>query len=85
MSNYGLVLEIVWSFEDDDVENDFKERFKEGENISKEEFFDFFEGYMDDMSELYYIKKNWEYVESGGDESVYDEEEEDDDWDEDDE
>jgi len=72
MSNYKLVLEIIESFEDENVLNDFKSEFKEGENVSKEEYFKFCEKYIDDMSEIYYIKLNWKYIESGGDEDVFD-------------
>jgi len=72
-SNYDLVLEIVKSYEAEDILNDFKDKFKEGSNISKSEFVEFFNKYIDDMSETYYIGLNWKYVNSGGDESVYDE------------
>jgi hypothetical protein len=72
-SNYDLVLEIVESYEAEDIMNDFKEEFEVGSNISKSEFVEFFNKYIDDMSETYYIGLNWKYVNSGGDESVYDE------------
>lgn len=78
MSNYKLVLEIIESYEDESVLNDFKSKFKEGENVSKEEYFEFCKEYIDDMSDMYYIKLNWKYIESGGDEDVFDEEDEDD-------
>ena len=71
-SNYDLVLEIVESYEAEDIMNDFKEEFEVGSNISKSEFVEFFNKYIDDMSETYYIGLNWKYVKSGGDESVYD-------------
>jgi hypothetical protein len=72
-SNYDLVLEIVESYEAEDIMNDFKEEFEVGSNISKSEFVEFFNKYIDDMSETYYIGLNWKYVNSGGDDSVYDE------------
>jgi hypothetical protein len=72
-SNYDLVLEIIKSYEDEEILNDFKNEFEEGEDVSKEDYLEFLFNYIDDMSETYYIKKNWEYIESGGDESVYDE------------
>ena len=75
-SNYDLVLQIVNSYEDENILNDFNNEFQQGQNITKDEFFMFFELYIDDMSELDNIKKNWEYVESGGDDSVFDDEEE---------
>ena len=84
---YEWVLNVIESYEDEEVLNDFKERFEEGEDVSKEDYFDFCGNYVDDMSEGYYIRKNWEYIMSGGDMSVFDEdgeEEEDEDdecWD----
>ena len=72
-SNYDLVLEIVKSYEAEDILNDFKGEFEEGSDISKNEFVEFFNRYIDDMSETYYIGLNWKYVNSEGDESVYDE------------
>lgn len=71
-TNYDLVLNVVKSHEDDDVLNDFNNTFQQGHNISKEEFFNFFEQHMDDMSELSDIEKNWKFVESGGDYSIFD-------------
>ena len=73
-TNYDLVLQIVKSHEDDDVLNDFNNAFQQGQNITKDEFFNFFEQYMDDMGELSDIEKNWKFVESGGDYSVFDDE-----------
>jgi hypothetical protein len=81
-SNYDLVLEIIESYEDEEILNDFKNEFEEGEDVSKEDYLEFLFNYIDDMSETYYIKKNWEYIESGGDESVYDDEDDEDEEDE---
>ena len=72
-SNYKLVLDVVESYGDEDIMKDFLETFPEGKNISKDEFFKFFEDWADDASEYHYIKLHWKYVKSGGDESVYDE------------
>mgnify|MGYP001344370713 CR=1 FL=1 len=66
-------MNVIESYEDEEVLNDFKERFEEGEDVSKEDYFDFCGGYVDDMSEGYYIRKNWEYILSEGDMSVFDE------------
>ena len=41
-SNYDLVLEIVGFYEDEDVLINFKDKFEEGIDISKSEFFEFF-------------------------------------------
>jgi hypothetical protein len=73
-SNYDLVLEVIENYDDEEILNDFKSKFNEGYNINKKEFVKFCEYYIDDMSEMGYIKLNWKYIESGGDESVYDEE-----------
>ena len=81
-SNYDLVLEIIESYDNEDILNDFKDEFIEGENVSEGDYFDFCRGYIDDMSEMYYVELNWKYIESGGDESVYDDDDDDDDDDE---
>lgn len=73
-SNYDLVLEVIESYEMEDVLSDFKDRFVEGKNISESDYFDFCGNYIDDISEEYYIRMNWKYIKSGGDESVFDEE-----------
>jgi len=74
--NYDLVLEVVEFYEDEEIMDDFKNKFKEDENVSKKSFVKFFNRFIDDMSEVEFIKKNWEYVESGGDWSIL----EDDEW-----
>ena len=73
-SNYDLVLEIIESYDDEEILSDFKDRFIEGKNISKKDYEEFCYEYIDDMSEMYYIKLNWKYIKSGGDESVFDNE-----------
>ena len=75
-SNYDLVLEIIESYEMDDILSDFKKVFKKDKNVSKDDYFEFCKGWIDDMSEMDYVNLNWLYIESGGDESVYDEVEE---------
>jgi hypothetical protein len=71
-NNYDLVLEVIKNYESERILNDFKIIFIEGENISKEDFWNFNYKYIDDISEEYYIKLNWKYIESGGDESIFD-------------
>ncbi len=71
-SNYELVLEIIKSYDDEDVLDDFKNEFKVGEDISKEDYMLFCKNYIDDMSEIDNIKLNWKWIISGGDDSVYD-------------
>ena len=78
-SNYDLVLEVIENYDSEDILNNFKNEFEEGSNISESDYFWFCENYiMDDLSEMIYIKLNWKYIKSGGDESVYDEDN--DDW-----
>ena len=79
MSNYLLVLEIIENYEDKEILECFKNEFEEGKDISKEDYYEFCGRWVDDVSEGYYINLNWEYIESGGDESVYDEVHEDED------
>ncbi len=79
MSNYLLVLEIIESYENEKILECFKNEFEEGKNISKEDYYEFCGRWVDDVSEGYYIDLNWEYIESNGDESVYDEVHEDED------
>ena len=73
MSNYDLVKEVIESYEDEEILNDFLDEFEIGKDISKDEFVEFCNRYIDDMSEAYYIGLNWKYIKSGGDESVFDE------------
>lgn len=72
MNNYNLVLEVIESYEIQDVLNDFLETFEPGQNITHDEYNKFCYKYIDDESEWYYINLNWRYIVSGGDESVYD-------------
>jgi hypothetical protein len=73
MSNYLLVLEIIESYNVEKILEDFKNEFEEGKDISREDYIRFCSKWVDDCSEGYYIDLNWKYIESGGDESVYDE------------
>ena len=57
----------------EEVMNDFYESFEKGKDVSKKDYIEFCDKYVDDVSEGYYIRKNWEYIMSGGDMSVYDE------------
>jgi|688.fasta_scaffold155143_4 hypothetical protein len=71
VNNYDLVLEIIESYEEEEILNEFKNRFKEGKNISKKDYMEFCGEFIDDISEWYYIKLNWEYIIKGGDENVF--------------
>jgi len=70
-SNYDLVLEVIENYDDEEILNDFKDRFIVGENISKEDYFKFCTEYNSDCSDDYYVKLNWKYIESGGDVDVF--------------
>jgi len=70
-SNYELVLEIIESYEKEEILNDFKSEFKVGKNIKKKDYMLFCSKYIDDCGESYYINLNWKYIRKGGDESVY--------------
>ena len=72
MSNYNLVLEVIESYESQDILNDFLKTFEPGKNITRKKYVEFCSKYVDDASEGYYINLNWKYIKSGGDESVYD-------------
>jgi hypothetical protein len=69
MDCYGGILGEY----DEEVINDFYNSFEKGEDISWEDYNEFCSKYIDDSSEYYYIKLNWKFIVSGGDESVYDE------------
>lgn len=56
---YDKVLDIIKSYEDEMELNNFKSEFPEGKDISKEDYFEFSERSIDDMSEVSYIQANW--------------------------
>jgi hypothetical protein len=72
INNYNVVLEVIESYEDEDILKDFKSKFKINKYISECDFYEFNMEHISDMSEEYYIKLNWEYIKSG-DESVFNE------------
>ena len=72
-NNYDLVLEVIESYEREDVLNDFKNEFEVGKSISKKDYIEFCGKWIDCSSDFYYINLNWKYIRSGGDESVFDE------------
>lgn len=63
--DYNRALEVIRYYEDNVILEDFKNTFPKGQPINKEDFFEFCERYYDDMSELEYTKKNWEYILTG--------------------
>ena len=56
---YEDVLDIIESYEDEDILNDFINDFPEGEPINRTQYDDFVMDYIDDMSELSFIQANW--------------------------
>jgi hypothetical protein len=61
---YDKVLDIIKSYENKKILNDFKSEFPEAEspeenNFSKEDYFEFNERYISDMSEISDIQANW--------------------------
>jgi ribosome assembly protein YihI (activator of Der GTPase) len=57
--DYLYVKEIIESYEDEEILNDFLEKFEVDKEISYGEYYDFCYNYIDDMSETYYINCNW--------------------------
>jgi hypothetical protein len=60
--DYNFVKEIIESYEDEEILNDFLNEFEEDKEIKYEDYFDFCYNYIDDMSEVDYIKGNWNEV-----------------------
>jgi hypothetical protein len=57
--SYDDVLEIINSYEDESLLDDFKAEFPEGEDISRDDYSDFAMSMIDDMSEVGYVQANW--------------------------
>jgi hypothetical protein len=57
--SFEFVKNVIESYEEDDILNDFLNEFKDKIEIKYKEYFDFCYNYIDDMSEVYYIKDNW--------------------------
>ena len=58
-ASYEKVLDIIKSYEDESVLKDFKSKFPEGEDITKEDYSDFAITLIDDMSEVDFVQANW--------------------------
>lgn len=56
---YEDVLGVIESYEDEDILNDFKTEFPEGEPVNKRDYSDFSISLIDDMSEVGFIQANW--------------------------
>ena len=57
--DYNYVKEVIESFEDEEILNDFLNEFEEGKDIIYKDYFDFCYNYIDDLSEIMFIKCNW--------------------------
>jgi hypothetical protein len=57
--SYDEVLDVIESYEDKDILEDFKLNFVEGEKVHKKDYSDFLNEYIADMSEKEYIQANW--------------------------
>lgn len=57
--------EYAESWEEDFILDDFNKAFNNQEKVTKPEFVNFFEDYMDDMSEIKYIQAAWRKLSSG--------------------
>ena len=59
VASYKDVLDIIESYEDESVLDDFKSEFPEGKDINKGDYSDFSINLIDDRSEVGYIQANW--------------------------
>jgi len=57
--SFDYVKEVIESYEDEDIMNEFFEVFEEGKDINYEDYFNFCKQWIADMSEVEYIKQNW--------------------------
>ena len=57
--DYSYVKEVIESYEDKEMLDNFLNEFKEGEDIKYKDYFGFCYGYIDDLSEIMFIKCNW--------------------------
>lgn len=56
--SYNEVLGIIESYEDENILDDFIARFPEGEDFSRSNYINFVMNWVDDLSEVAYIKAN---------------------------
>ena len=58
-ASYKDVLNVFEDYDDDEILDAFKSEFAPGKPITKKNYLDFAYNYIDDMSEVGYIKANW--------------------------
>jgi ribosome assembly protein YihI (activator of Der GTPase) len=57
--DYNYVKEIIESYEDEEMLNDFLNEFEVGKDIIYKDYLDFCYGFIDDLSEIMFIENNW--------------------------
>jgi ribosome assembly protein YihI (activator of Der GTPase) len=57
--DYNYVKEIIESYEDEEILNDFLNEFEVGKDIIYKDYLDFCYNYIDDLSEIMFIENNW--------------------------
>ena len=67
--SYEDVLDIIESYEDDEILDEFKSSFPPNKPISRDDYSKFSMNLIDDMSEVPYIQANWISI---SDEDIYD-------------
>ena len=57
--SYDYVKEVIESYEDEEMLNDFLNEFEVGKDIIYKDYLDFCYNYIDDLSEIMFIENNW--------------------------
>jgi ribosome assembly protein YihI (activator of Der GTPase) len=57
--DYNYVKEVIESYEDEEMLNDFLNEFEVGKDIIYKDYLDFCYNYIDDLSEIMFIENNW--------------------------
>jgi hypothetical protein len=58
-ASFEDVFNVIQSYENDEILDDFTSKFPSMKPVNKEKYRDFVMNYIDDMSEMDYIKANW--------------------------
>jgi hypothetical protein len=58
-ASFEDVFNVIQSYEDDEILDDFTSKFPSMKPVNKEKYRNFAMNYIDDMSEMDYIKANW--------------------------
>jgi hypothetical protein len=57
--SYDYVKEVIESYEDEEMLNDFLNEFEIDKDIIYKDYLDFCYNYIDDLSEIMFIENNW--------------------------